>query len=79
MKAALPNLSITTLAEPGVTVLLVAGLSGCQEVAFLVEADAVRALWPTRAPAARRPERPLAPGLPSLATILRGFAKDEPR
>ncbi|QCN98895.1 hypothetical protein D3093_30040 (plasmid) [Azospirillum argentinense] len=65
------HLFVTILDEPGLPVLLVAGIPGDQgEVAFVQDGLAVRALWPSRAPSARRPERPIAPGLPSLNSIL---------
>ncbi len=62
-----------------VPILLVAGLPDHQEeVAFLIDGAAVRTLRPTRGIPARLPERPMAPGLPSLAAILRGAAAPTP-
>ncbi len=64
-------LSVTVI-EPAPFVLLVGGLPGQPgEVAFVLDGSAVRTLWPTRSDVARRPERPIGPGLPSLAGILR--------
>lgn len=74
------HLSVTVLDEPGVPVLLVGGLPGHrEEIAFVVDGRAVRPLWPSRSTAARRPERPLDAGLPSLATILRGAVHRDAR
>lgn len=73
------NLALSVTVYDGSTpVLLVAGLPGHQEeVAFLIDDAAVRTLRPTRGIPARLPERPIAPGLPSLASILRGAASAE--
>ena len=70
-------LSVTVYDDGAVPLLFVAGLPGHGEVVFLIDADAVRTLWPTRGIPARLPERPMAPGLPSLAAILRSAAVAE--
>ncbi len=73
-------LSVTVYGDGdhGVPVLLVAGIPGHQEeVGFLIDAGVVRVLRPTRGIPARLPERPMAPGLPSLAHMLRSAAMAE--
>lgn len=70
-------LSVTVF-DGTVPVLLVAGIPGHQgEVGFLIDGPHVRTLRPTRGVPACLPERPMAPGLPSLAAILRGAALPE--
>lgn len=61
------------LYEPGVPVLLLAGLPGRGEVAFYRADDGGwRTLWPVRGLPVRLPERLcIEAGLPSLSTILR--------
>jgi len=71
-------LSITVYGGGPVPVLLVAGIPGHQqEVAFLVDGASVRTLHPVRGIPARLSDRPLAPGLPSLAHMLRTAAVGE--
>lgn len=70
-------LSVEVLDEPGLVVALVGGLTDDHgmvvgAVPMLVEGAHVRALLPSRSPHARRPGKPLEPGLPSLAQLLRG-------
>jgi len=74
------NLSVEVIDEPGVVVALVSGLfdergRGVGAVPMLVDGGRVRALAPSRSPHARRPGKPLEPGLPSLAQILRQFSE----
>ncbi|MBP2301285.1 hypothetical protein J2850_004006 [Azospirillum picis] len=65
-------LSITLFDGGIVPVLLVAGLPGHpEEVEFLVDGSHVRTLRRVRGVPARLPEAPMAPGLPSLSTLLR--------
>ena len=79
MTAAAPTLTVEPIGGSGVLVILVAGLPGHQEaeVAFLIDAGRVRTLNPARGLDARQLERPFAPGLPSLAAILRGAVQPE--
>lgn len=70
---------IVTVFDGVVPVLLVAGLPDHQEeVAFLIDGPHVRTLRPVRGIPASLPERPMAPGLPSLAAILRGAVTEQP-
>lgn len=73
------HLALSVTVYDGATpVLLVAGIPGHpEEVAFLVDGGAVRTLRPVRGIPARLPDRPIVPGLPSLASILRGAAASE--
>ncbi|NYZ17039.1 hypothetical protein HL658_31235 [Azospirillum sp. RWY-5-1] len=70
------HLSLSVTVYDGATpVLLVTGIPDHpEEVAFLVDGRNVRTLRPVRGIPARLPDRPITPGLPSLAAILRGAA-----
>ncbi|WP_372400265.1 hypothetical protein ABMY26_32140 [Azospirillum sp. HJ39] len=73
MSAAAPPLSVSLFDGGLVPVLLVAGIPGHpEEVEFLVDGPHVRTLRRVRGIPACLPERPMAPGLPSLASLLRG-------
>ncbi|ALG75070.1 hypothetical protein VY88_26425 [Azospirillum thiophilum] len=72
MTAATPALSVSLFDGGLVPVLLVAGIPGHpEEVEFLVDGPHVRTLRRVRGIPACLPERPMAPGLPSLASLLR--------
>ena len=61
-----------------VPILLVAGIPGHpEEVEFLIDGLAVRTLRRVRGIPACLPERPIAPGLPSLASLLRQAVPEE--
>lgn len=75
---ALPAALSVTVYDGTVPVLLVAGIPGHrEEVAFLVDGPHVRTLRPVRGLPARLSEHPMAPGWPSLASILRQAALPE--
>lgn len=65
-------LTVELFDEPGVLVLLLAGLPGQEEVAlYLADDGSWRTLWPVRGLPARLPERLcIEPGLPFLTTLL---------
>ena len=65
------DLQVDLYEEGVVPVLRVAGIPGHAEAWFLIDNGTVRTLGPMRGLPARLPERPFAPGLPSLASILR--------
>ncbi|HYH17599.1 MAG TPA: hypothetical protein VD995_03175 [Azospirillum sp.] len=79
MTAAAPTLTVEPIGGSGILVILVAGLPGHQEaeVAFLIDAGRVRTLNAARGLSVPRLERPLAPGLPSIAAILRGAVQPQ--
>ncbi|AWB06793.1 hypothetical protein A6A40_17210 (plasmid) [Azospirillum humicireducens] len=79
MTAVRVALSISLYDDGGVPVLLVAGIPGHQEeVEFLIDGPHVRTLRRLRGLPARLPERPMAPGLPSLASLLRDAITQAP-
>lgn len=73
------DLTVEAYDDAGVPVLLLAGLPGQEEVpVYLADNGSWRTLWPVRGLPVRLPERPIAPGLPSLPTILRRALAADP-